>query len=113
MESTRYSRLKSRELTLTDYLAIDRTVLANERTALAYARTVLAMVVIGGTCIKLFDAWYMWAIGAAFIAGALVVAVFGWRRYHRTRRDLAAALELKSETAECLAKPESTTTSTM
>lgn len=94
MDTPRYHRLKNRELSLTDYLAIDRTVLANERTALAFARTVLALVVVGGTCIKLFDAWYMLAIGAAFLALAVITAVMGWRRYHRTRRQLNAALEL-------------------
>jgi putative membrane protein len=83
----------SPELSLTDHLAIDRTVLANERTALAYGRTVLAMLVIGGTCIKFFDAWYMWAIGAVFIAGSLAVAAFGWHRFRRTQRFLAAALQ--------------------
>lgn len=94
MNTPRYHRLKNRELSLTDYLAIDRTVLANERTALAYARTVLALVVVGGTCIKLFDAWYMIAIGAAFLTLALATAILGWRRYHRTRRELNAALAL-------------------
>lgn len=94
MDHPRYHRLKNRELSLTDYLAIDRTVLANERTALAFARTVLALVVVGGSCIKLFDAWYMLAIGVIFLILALVTAWMGWQRYHRTRRQLNAALEL-------------------
>lgn len=93
MHRNPYQRFRNRELTLSDYLAIDRTVLANERTVLAYGRTFLAMLVIGGTCIKFFDAWYMWAIGAVFIAGSFAVAAIGWRRYRLTQRYLAAALE--------------------
>lgn len=88
-----YEKFRGRELTLTDYLAIDRTVLANERTALAYARTALAMIVIGGTAIKFFTQWYMWAIGGVFIAGAAVVGAIGARRYLATARSLATALE--------------------
>lgn len=105
MDRTPYHRLKHRALTLTDYLAIDRTVLANERTALAYARTVLALVVVGGTCIKLFDAWYMAAIGIVFIAAALVFAVLGWRRFRQTQRGLSAALELHIAETEQTADP--------
>ena len=88
-----YQRFRNRELTLSDYLAVDRTVLANERTVLAYGRTFLAMIIIGGSCIKFFDSWHIWAIGAAFIAGSLAVAAIGWRRFRLTQRCLAAALE--------------------
>jgi putative membrane protein len=88
-----YENFRDRELTLADYLAIDRTILANERTALAYGRTALAMIIIGGTALKFFAQWYMWAIGAVFIAAAIIVAAIGARRYHRTARYLAVALE--------------------
>jgi putative membrane protein len=95
-----YQRFRNRELTLSDYLAIDRTVLANERTALAYGRTFLAMLVIGGSCIKFFDTWHMWIIGAVFISASPVIAGFGWHRYRRTQRYLAAALERQTGTSE-------------
>ena len=81
------------KLTLADHLAIDRTILSNERTGLAYARTALAMIIVGGTCLKFFDSWYMWMIGGAFIAGAVFVSVRGVMRYTQTARYLAAALE--------------------
>ncbi len=80
-------------LTLADHLAIDRTILSNERTGLAYARTSLAMLIVGGTCLKFFDSWTMWAIGGVFIAGALLVGVRGVMRYTQTAQYLAAALE--------------------
>lgn len=106
MHPNPYGRFQDRELTLTDYLAIDRTVLANERTALAYGRTVLAMVIVGGSCIKLFDAWSMVVIGAVFLAGSVGVAWLGWSRFRRTRRLLAAALARKTGTAEHPLKQE-------
>lgn len=109
-----YEKFRDRELTLNDYLAIDRTILSNERTALAYGRTALAMLVIGGSAIKFFTQWYMWAIGGVFIAAAVVVAVIGARRYRSTARSLAVALERQTgdpghplrETAESRAKAE-------
>src|SRR4030095_4329956 len=41
-----YVRFRGHTLSLNDYLAIDRTVLANERTLLSYTRTALTMLVI-------------------------------------------------------------------
>lgn len=98
MEYNPYSRFGGRDLTLNDHLAIDRTILANERTVLSYTRTALTMLVIGGTCIKFFTAWWMEAIGAAFIVGSLVVSLWGWRRFHRMRRRLSTALIHRAET---------------
>jgi putative membrane protein len=95
-----YQRFQDRELTLNDYLAVDRTVLSNERTALAYGRTILAMIAIGGSCIKFFDLWFMWVVGGLFLAGSLGVAIIGWRRFRRTQRFLAAALERHTGTPD-------------
>jgi putative membrane protein len=83
-------------LTLNDLLAIDRTILANERTLLAYGRTALAMVVIGGSCIKFFDPWWMEVIGVLFIIGGIVLAAFGLRHFRRTQGYLALVLEDKT-----------------
>lgn len=95
-----YSRFRGAKLSLNDYLAIDRTVLANERTGLSFARTALAMIVIGGSCIKLFESWWVRAIGGAFLAGSVLVAIYGWRRYRRTQRFLAVALEERTGAPE-------------
>lgn len=91
-----YDHLGEQDLNLTDYLAIDRTVLANERTALAYGRTFLAMLAIGGTLIHFFVSWWMWTIGGLFIIGGFVVMGIGWRRYRRTQQYLAAALSRRT-----------------
>lgn len=95
-----YDKFSNQTLTLTDYLAIDRTVLANERTALAYVRTFLAMLVIGGTCIHFFQSWSMWIVGIGFIAGSFLVLGLGWRRYRRNKRSLAAALSRRTGDAD-------------
>jgi len=93
MKATHYHRFRNRDLTLTDYLAIDRTVLANERTLLAYGRTALGMMVVGGTIIKFLDEWWLHGLGVGFIIAGLAVLGLGWRRYLRVKALLSAALE--------------------
>lgn len=88
-----YERFRGQRLTLNDYLAIDRTELANERTLLAYGRTAIALLVTGVSAIKFFDSPWISAVGAVLVAGAVAVALIGARRYHAMRRRVAAALE--------------------
>ena len=92
-----YLRFRGHNLTLNDYLAIDRTVLANERTLLSYTRTALTMLVIGGTCIKLFDSVWIEIVGLIFLLAALGCFIVGWRRFLRMRDWVAAALEQRAE----------------
>lgn len=87
-----YSKFDGRSLSLNDYLAIDHTILANERTLLSYGRTAPAMVIIGGSCLKFFDSPVLVVIGWAFLAGAVITMLLGWRRYRYTDRLLRAAL---------------------
>ncbi len=101
-----YEFFRGRDLSLNDHLAIDRTVLSNERTLLAYGRTALAMLIIGGSCIKFFDSLWMQALGVPFVAGGVVVMAWGWRRYERTRRFLAAALQHQTGSPEHPLKEE-------
>jgi putative membrane protein len=91
-----YSKFDGRSLSLNDYLAIDRTILANERTLLSYGRTALAMVIIGGSCLKFFDSPVLAVIGWSFLAGAAITMLLGWRRYRHTDRLLRAALVRKT-----------------
>lgn len=46
-------RKNSQSLTLNDYLAVERTILANERTHLAYMQTVISFLVAALTLFKL------------------------------------------------------------
>lgn len=72
-----YIQFKKEELILRDYLAADRTVLANERTFMAYIRTTIALAATGGTLIHFFDSVAIRIGGALLIA--LSAIVLGWR----------------------------------
>ncbi len=93
-----YARFREKSLTLNDYLAIDRTVLANERTLLSYVRTGLTQVIIGGSALKFFDSHVLTVIGILFLAGGAVTLWYGWRRYRHTNALVRVALE--SQTGE-------------
>ncbi len=95
-----YGRFRGQRLSLSDYLAIDRTVLANERTLLSYGRTALALAVVGGTCIKFFQSPVLQLLGLALVLSGAVIAIRGWRRFFHTRRLLAAALEQETGAPE-------------
>ncbi len=92
MDRSPYSRFRGQRLSLSDYLAIDRTVMANERTLLAYGRTALALAVVGGSLVKFFESLSIRGAGVAFVLGGAVIALRGWQRYFRTKRLLATAL---------------------
>ena len=93
MEHNPYERFRGQKLTLNDYLAIDRTELANERTLLAYGRTAIALLITGGSAMKFFDADWIVVTGAGFVVAAVVVMAIGWRRYRAMDRRLGGALE--------------------
>lgn len=100
MRHNPYHRFREKVLTINDYLAIDRTILANERTLLAYARTSLALLAVGGSCIKFFDSVFLEVVGVVFIAKAIVIMIFGWRNCQRTQRYLSVVLQEKTGTPE-------------
>ncbi|MEK7352904.1 MAG: DUF202 domain-containing protein [Chloroflexota bacterium] len=83
-----YARFKKEELILRDYLAADRTVLANERTFMAYIRTALALAAGGGTLIHFFDSALIRIGGALLIVLAAGILVWGIRRYIYYQRSL-------------------------
>jgi len=71
-----YIQFKREELILRDYLAADRTVLANERTFMSFIRTAVALAAAGGSLIHFLDSV------AATIGGILLIilaaATIGW-----------------------------------
>jgi putative membrane protein len=83
-----------RRLILTDYLAIERTRLANERTILSYLRTGLGLTAGALTLLHFFDtpaaritAWLVLAFAALLLA-------FGFARYVAVRRRVAGYARL-------------------
>ena len=93
MQHNPYERFRGQKLTLNDYLAIDRTELANERTLLAYGRTTIALLITGGSAIKFFESQWVALAGTGFILAAAAVLIIGWRRYRAMDRRLGGALE--------------------
>ncbi|NOX98010.1 MAG: DUF202 domain-containing protein [Nitrospirae bacterium] len=76
-----YSKFDQSEMILRDYLAQDRTRLANERTFLAYLRTAITFSAAGGTLIKIFpDEGYLRILGAILLVlGFCLGLLGGWR----------------------------------
>ncbi len=66
---------------LRDFLAVDRTVMANESSFLSYIRTSLTFVVGAMTFFKFFDGTVFHIIGWMFIICAVLLTVHGATRY--------------------------------
>lgn len=70
------------DMILRDYLAVDRTMLANETSFMSYVRTALTLIAAGATLVKFFDGNPFFQIlgwGFVLIGGWLVV--HGYNRY--------------------------------
>jgi putative membrane protein len=82
--------INKNQLPTGDYLAIERTHLANERTLLAYLRSTLIGVVTALTILKLFPNDPSLRI-AAFVIGpsSIFIGVFGIYRFLKIRKKLS------------------------
>jgi putative membrane protein len=83
-----YNGIEKQNLILRDYLAIDRTVMANESSFLSYIRTALTMVVAAITFLKFFDSTTVHILGWIFIVAAVLMVVHGATRYEAVERIL-------------------------
>ena len=83
-----YVQFKKEELILRDYLAADRTALANERTLMSFIRTAVALAAAGGSLIHFFDS-LITTIGGVLII-LLATVTFGWglQRFAHFQRHL-------------------------
>ena len=95
---------KAQILEFSDYLAIDRTVMANERTLLAYIRSGVGLLIAGLALIRFFKQThfdYYEIAGMAAIVAAITVTVFGIRDFFHMRGFYSEVLEqqfLKKQT---------------
>jgi putative membrane protein len=78
-----YENFSAHEFILRDWLALDRTVLANERTFLAYGRTSLGLFLTGVTLIKVFKSDFAIGTGWVFVFVAIGVFIYGFRRFRK------------------------------
>ncbi|RUT79160.1 DUF202 domain-containing protein [Ancylomarina longa] len=78
------------KLILRDYLAIDRSKLANERTLLAYARTGLMFFVSGISLVKLFSTdLFLVYLGYILIPISIFIVILGLIRFKHTHTTIA------------------------
>jgi putative membrane protein len=80
------------ELTLRDYLAAHRTILANDRTWLSYIRTALTLFVAGVSFIKFFKSPILCYTGWVFIPISIMLIIIGFLKHHK-RSNMVEALE--------------------
>lgn len=78
----------NKDLVLREYLAIERTRLANERTLLTYIRTGLYFLVAGSTLGHLIDTAFWNLMGVPLTAVGGIVAVLGVIRFVRVSRKI-------------------------
>jgi putative membrane protein len=83
-----YARVDSGRMELRDYLATDRTKLANQNTFLAYIRTALTLFVAGLTFVQFFGSTIIETIGWIFVPIGIGTFVVGLIRYNRLRLSL-------------------------
>lgn len=81
MNQNPYTRFKKEELILRDYLAVDRTALANERTLLSYIRTSVALAAAGGALIHFLDSLATNVGGGLLLALAAGILGVGLQRF--------------------------------
>ncbi len=83
-----YSKIDPEDMILRDYLAYDRTILANETTLLAYLRTAMALLAAGATLFRLFpeDPYFQVLGSVMFLLGIIITGIGGFRFFTITKR---------------------------
>lgn len=76
----------NKDLVLREYLALERTKLANERTLLTYIRTGLYFFIAGSTLGALIDTAFWDMLGVPLIVIGLFIALLGVVRFIRVGR---------------------------
>lgn len=79
----------NKDLVLREYLALERTKLANERTLLTYIRTGLYFLIAGSTLGHLIDTPFWNVLGTPLIVTGLIVALLGVVRFLRVARAIS------------------------
>ncbi|MGO8737906.1 DUF202 domain-containing protein [Rhodoblastus sp.] len=97
MRKLPYDNFDAQEFILRDWLALDRTILANERTFLAYGRTSLGLFLSGVTLIKVFKSDFAIGTGWAFIVAAVAVFLYGFRRFLKMQSHYRALSALEEK----------------
>ena len=92
-----YDRFQNTELIIRDYLAIQRTNLANERTLLAYINCAIALLVVGVSFIKFLNSFILKASGITFCGLAVVALIIGVINYYRRKKQIPQIKNMHGE----------------
>jgi inner membrane protein YidH len=76
-----YEEFRREEMILRDWLALDRTVLANKRTFLAYGRTSIALIALGIAFVKLIGHRFFETAGFSLMGFGVAVFGIGLREF--------------------------------
>ena len=79
---------QNEEMILRDYLAVDRTALANERTLLAYLRTFIGAFSAGIAMVNFLESRLTTIMGIALVAVSPFILVIGIVRFFQVTRKI-------------------------
>ena len=94
----------NKDLVLREYLAIERTRLANETTLLAYIRTGLYFLVAGSTLGQVIESEFWNIVGTPLIVIGLMIMVLGVVRYFRLKKSIEASKKNIGNSSEAFIK---------
>lgn len=80
----------NKDLVLREYLAIERTKLANERTLLTYIRTGLYFLVAGSSLGYVVDSPFWNVLGWPLVGVGVLIGILGGLRYIRVSRKITS-----------------------
>ncbi|MBF0313426.1 MAG: DUF202 domain-containing protein [Oligoflexia bacterium] len=87
-----YSQFNREQLILRDWLAIDRTILANKRTLLAYIRTSMTFCISGVTAIHFIETPWIKVFGFIFAIISIVMLFYGFYDFYKYYKDIQKLL---------------------
>jgi putative membrane protein len=81
-----YQKTAPPDMILRDYLAVERTVMANQRSFVACLRTMLSLVVAGASFIKFSGYQWMEIVGWVLVSLGIILAPIGAVRFLQMKR---------------------------
>ncbi len=93
-KADKHKEINLTEPILRDYMAIERTVMANERTFLSYIRAALGLFIGGASFMEFFDNVVIHMVGWLFIPLGLATFGVGLWRYKKIQRLILGAEDL-------------------
>lgn len=85
------------KIILRDYLALERTKLANERTLFAYIRTSLYLLTVGVGIFEIGSIQHLRALAWLCVAVSVVLFVIGLYKYYQLKKYLNTYIYKESE----------------